>query len=421
MSVDQLHRMLQDGITSLMSAAMSGNVEVVQQLLDACADAEQSVRFINRMDSHGRSAIHYAGEADAEQCVKLLLDSGVDFALRDRADRTLVQCSQSWTPRCAQLVAERAKALADIADRAFKQLEDQLGDEAASKKTKPRSGAGKHVVNKDSDAKGASKRDKGKTSNRDAPANSAKVNPSTALGTRPAAKDQGLSSSSAAVETSSAEWQVVGTAKRAPGKLSIVSPSAASRGSASAEVSARTAPSVSVPKPVPAEMSRASNHSLHSATASSSVAPWSAWGPVVDSSASSVTHATHTAAPSYRHPELSIATAATAVGSAVDDSKFADDGSLTPRSRWQAQFSALDPNLDALDIQLDHFLGHNLQDMSASQLSVLESVYQDLLRRVTEAKVRPFKLLVRAKVVAQLLTSVHADERFAPAYRGSGR
>ena len=54
----------------------------------------------------------------------------------------------------------------------------------------------------------------------------------------------------------------------------------------------------------------------------------------------------------------------------------------------EAMFHSLDPDIAALELDISHFFGNNVEDLSLSQLSVLEGAHQRVMSRINDAKLR---------------------------------
>jgi hypothetical protein len=86
--------------TPLMSASTNGYIDTVQLLATRGAD-------LNRTDSQGHTALHYAAERGHHTVVKFLLDAGADPSRRDASGYTAADAaSNAIDPIFAQLYRE---------------------------------------------------------------------------------------------------------------------------------------------------------------------------------------------------------------------------------------------------------------------------------------------------------------------------
>lgn len=69
------------GRTPLHYAAISGNIEAMQELIKFSAD-------LNVVCNNANTALHYACDSNQEGAVNILLDSGADISLRNRDNKT---------------------------------------------------------------------------------------------------------------------------------------------------------------------------------------------------------------------------------------------------------------------------------------------------------------------------------------------
>ena len=69
--------------TALMAAVMSGNIEIIKNLIAVKAD-------LNQTDSQGKTALIYAVFFNKNDIAKILIDSGADKSLKDSDGKTAI-------------------------------------------------------------------------------------------------------------------------------------------------------------------------------------------------------------------------------------------------------------------------------------------------------------------------------------------
>ena len=78
---------LQAGFSALMIAAKSGNLEILQVLINAEA-------ILDLKSKHGLTALMYAVQNKSEQAAKKLLLAGADGSARDKGGKTVVEMAE---------------------------------------------------------------------------------------------------------------------------------------------------------------------------------------------------------------------------------------------------------------------------------------------------------------------------------------
>ena len=369
---------------ALAFAAASGSRHVVELLLRSSPPPDAAAS-----DEHGRTAMHYAAENDAAECVEALLRAGADPFARDARGRTPMDAAAAEGAAAAKAALEReAERRTAESEKARLELleaegvtDDHRGREAGSKA----SGTKNAKKSKTKKKKAASPTPP--SQNAESAASDGESAPSLAVNPMWGsffAQASGSSGGGKTVEPTESKEQVArdsggdGTPRRVDEDADAKTNSAATR-----PAGADAAPEPPGPSPPTREKARALESRFPPGfSARDTLRPM---------------NSTNRRGPPVSFAEAAAGRGKSAAASASAALEEAPRRVAPPRPTppapdiWVAEANArlerVHPTAVALDVAPRHLLGVGLDELSYSQLEAAEEVHRELLSRLADARV----------------------------------
>ena len=389
------------GMTPLMCAGAGAHASVLRLLLAS----SESLRTLDAVDEHGRTALHFAAAATASsspESVQALLDAGANWSIRAKDGQTA-------------LLEARAGKNAEaegLLTLAWQQQQQQQPPQPPPPPSKPPlQSAPRDQPSRGVAQSAASGQQHGDSASADSDTDEAEASEVEAAAANDAEARRAAAARRAA-EAGAAEaagpLEAATSTSQSSGEWLVAAPRR--RGGRKQQPHQPDTPTQPVAAEQPADPPPASKPPTANADApppsSPSLSAGAAWAAVPTAVLHTGCSAATPESAAGRSPTAQPAVAGDGVvDEPLDDEGDAPDAASDGAPAW-ASFVRRHPHTAALDLQLRHVLGEGLQELSMAQLGALQEAQWQLQRQLEEARLQLARRQERDAVEARLALEI---------------